>query len=184
MAPITYHENLQIALHHLVEENKTRVTFQELVDRVVQLKGVAREPIAPDHHSLLWTALISEVKGERVGVRGDGLRAVITVTASGLTHYKHLALRAAGSDADSVPTLFQTKDEARAEYIRLANVVEQVVEALKGHEPESLLLDSRNIPSLVHDNMESINFMQEQNQEIIDRIDMTADHIDYLLSPP
>ncbi|KAI0672555.1 hypothetical protein C8Q78DRAFT_1078059 [Trametes maxima] len=185
MAPATY--RLQSVLRHLVSRGKTGATFEEILDLVVLLKNAKDEPIAASHRHLLWNGVLSEVQEGRIELEGDISHAAITITAAGSTRNIEpgtsiLGHRSAAAGEDQ-PAQPQTKDGARNEYIQLAGMVEQIVEAFQNHEPASLLLDPQNLPHLIRDNMESIDFLKEQNQEIISRINMTSDDIDYLLGP-
>ncbi|KAI0367543.1 hypothetical protein BV20DRAFT_1054667 [Pilatotrama ljubarskyi] len=190
MPPLTYSQRVRRVLQTLVHNGTITASLDQLVNGVIADKRASAEPVATNHRFFIWRVLRSEAQAEHIELRGDRAEATVSVTAIGTEYYKQpqgptpananpLAHEALPLGRNAVQQSERNKE--RAEYMRLAGIIEHTIKAFEGHEPPALLLDPKNLPQLIRDNIETISHLEAQNQEAIENIQWVADHIDYLL---
>ncbi|KAH9854789.1 hypothetical protein C2E23DRAFT_883355 [Lenzites betulinus] len=175
MARLTYHECVQQILKDIARNSGTSILYDELVDRVIREKHSIGEPIPPSHRHLIWCSLVSEAEKDYIRLEGERSGAKAFLTPAGLELYTKTPV------PEPVVTV-DPREELRKEYLELDKIVTEIMQALHGSASPNLLLDAHNVPSLVRNSVEAILTVEDTNKDILERIDMTADHIDHLLA--
>ncbi|KAI0667017.1 hypothetical protein C8Q78DRAFT_994413 [Trametes maxima] len=177
---VSYLDALQNVLRDLATHWLPSITYAELLTRVVAHEH-KQDFVPVGSADLILPLLDVEVKNRRIVVSGSGVAQMIMLTLDGVAHYSKRDQAGHSSNADvghntGIRTL--KKRQAIAEYVRSAEVLAEVVGILSGHEPEILLRDVRRLPELVRENINSVAYIEEENQGILDQINQTHSRLD------
>ncbi|OSD00153.1 hypothetical protein PYCCODRAFT_1426761 [Trametes coccinea BRFM310] len=153
-------------LRSVAESSIPSLNYDQFLDRVILHKQWLDEPVSPNKTMYIHKVLVREAKGHRLRlVLRDGVR-VVFLTPKGIAQYSYLAweepLRLGPRHRHGEKT-FLVED-----YLRLASTVRAIIRACDITSPREYQWDIRNLPSLVQANLDTVEYLSEVNQGIID----------------
>ncbi|KAJ3007406.1 hypothetical protein NUW54_g3559 [Trametes sanguinea] len=171
MAAFDIRQLFQRTIIELRQSGVPRVKYKELLHKVTHDHKDVQDDIA-----LFFDA---EVRAGRLIVNGHDEERVVSLDPIAVASYVGQdAAAPSGATANLQGPL--SKSEAQMDYIRSARIMRQILHALEGHEPEALLRDVDNLPTLIQSNLETVAYLEDLNKNLAEDITASNDRIEHL----
>ncbi|EIW59757.1 uncharacterized protein TRAVEDRAFT_47054 [Trametes versicolor FP-101664 SS1] len=176
MPPRTYRARVEETLSRLAKSGETTVAYSVLVDRIVAAKRVIHEPVGRNYTKYIHKVVVKEAQAHRLRLRTIGDTKMVILSEDGKDFY------VAWRERICVPRGHGLGEKAalRAEYLRLAAILGQIVAAFQGHASPARLWDIRGLPDLVREHTNVLEDLREQNEEAIGRLVRTRENVLFL----
>ncbi|KAI0658045.1 hypothetical protein C8Q70DRAFT_1055416 [Cubamyces menziesii] len=174
MPNTNYDDSVQYVLRGLVRDGTLSLPFEDVLHRVLVHRNGASLAASPEERGLVLLIIESEVQAHQIVINEVQL---VSLSAVGVAYYGHQRNDLSAPDMRGKP---QTKQQARDEYIRAAGIMTNVMQALEQCQPAVLVRDIRNVPALLSETFDSMSYMQALNDDVLERINQTANGITYL----
>ncbi|KAH9887572.1 hypothetical protein C8Q73DRAFT_794581 [Cubamyces lactineus] len=165
LGEVAQYETPTIKYHELLEMSAARYD--------------AKSEAPLDHDALTLEFVRHEIQARRLVVEEIGPIRTVTLSPSGIIYYRGYAGRA--PNASVMNKWNSRKAKAQAEYLLAATTLAAIVGILEARENPMMLSDARNLPQLVREYLNTVQYMEEANQDVIDQIRATQERLDNLV---
>ncbi|OSC97463.1 hypothetical protein PYCCODRAFT_1471868 [Trametes coccinea BRFM310] len=166
---------IQQILGDVAKQEIPSIVYQELEDAVTRNCFKASAHI--DHVDVVSQFLQTESEALRLAINGIGPTRTVELSSAGVTQQGGEASSSSGANRPAA----SQKSKVQAEYVRVASILGRIRSLLEPHGPALLLRDVKNFPNLIRDSLETISYLEDANQAVVDQINGTHDRLDDLV---
>ncbi|KAL7279310.1 hypothetical protein PYCCODRAFT_1469944 [Trametes coccinea BRFM310] len=178
MSSARYLDSVQQLLRDLARSKTPSAAYKEIL-QIAAAQDDTKSNTSLDYTHIVSEFLHAESKAQRIVLSGAGTTQMVALTPAGVIHYLGQAGGIPNSPRQNKHS--SQKAKARADYVFAATTLARIVDLLENREPAILLRDVRRLPRLVRDYLETVTYLEESNQAVVDQINGTQERLDDLV---